>query len=470
MDEPSDPSFLHTDPGTPEHVWLADPGWWRMPLVDVDALTGRFDELLVLAAHPDDESLAVGGLVAAAHRGGLPVRVVVATDGEGSHPGASAWQPDALAAVRRREVAAAVEALAPGAVVEHLHLPDGGLADHLEELGAAVAARLRPTTLVLAPWTADGHPDHDALGQVAADAVATAGATVAHYPLWLWHWGAPADLHADVTRPGAAVPHVVELALDDLHRKTEALARHPSQTLPLGPLPGDGPVVTDAVLRRARRPVEVLLARPGTLPVRSARPVGVVAEPFDAMYAEGEHDPWGFEGSFSERRKRVLTTAVLRRPRYRRIVEVGCATGILTRELASRADEVVALDVSGEALAVARRDAPPTVRWVHGAAPRDVPEGEADLVVFSEVGYFLTPTELLETLRRVRRSLAPGGEVVLVHWRHPTEGVPLDGPTVHDVALAALADLGHRTHHEDADVLVDVLGGPESVAAVEGRR
>ncbi|MBD3785142.1 MAG: PIG-L family deacetylase, partial [Micrococcales bacterium] len=425
-------------------------------------LRDDFDELLVLAAHPDDESLGVGGLVALAGRHGLPVRVVVATDGEASHPEATAWTPELLGRVRRSEVEAAVERLVAGAVVEHLGMPDGGL-DALEEvLADAVAGRTGPRTLLLAPWLDDGHPDHDAAGRAALEAGRRSGAAVAHYPLWLWHWGTPDDLNWSRV-------HVVELDRAALDAREAALAAHRSQTTPIGPGAGDEPVVTGPVLRRARRLVEVVLAEPGVLPIRPSTTEDDTAGTFDAMY-DGDEDPWRMVGSFYEERKRALAVAALGRRRYRSALEIGCATGILTRDLAARADHVTALDVSAEALEVARRDGPPAVTWVLGGVPADVPVGRFDLVVLSEVGYFLTPLHLLETLRLVRARLAPGGEVVLVHWRHPTDGIPLDGPAVHDQARSALGDLPLRSRYEDADLLLDVLGGPVSLAAEEGRR
>jgi LmbE family N-acetylglucosaminyl deacetylase/SAM-dependent methyltransferase len=458
----SEPAFLHTDPGTPEPTWLADPRWAGRPVVDLDALPERYAELVVVAAHPDDETLAVGALVAAAHRRGVPVRVVVATAGEASHPEATAWTPQQLAGVRRDEVAEAVERLAPGATVEHLDLPDGGLDGHEDRLADLLADRCRTDTLLLAPWSADGHPDHDAAGRAASTAAQRTGAAVCHYPIWLWHWGSPDDL------PWPQV-HLVEPSVDDLRCKEDALAAHRSQSEPLGPARGDEPVVTAPVLRRARRLVETLIAEPGTLPVRDPRHEADRARPFDEMFDDSP-DPWGFHGSFYEARKRALTLSLLGQERYARVLEIGCATGVLTRDLAARADEVVAMDLSARALEEARREAPGTVRWVEGAAPDDVPDGPVDLVVLSEVGYFLRPTEWLETLRVVRDRLAPGGEVVLVHWRHPTSGIPLDGPAVHAQAATALADLGHRAAYADADLLADVWGGPASVASDEGRR
>ena len=456
------PPFHHADPGTPEPEWLLDPRWAAAPSVDVAAVARRHPEVLVAAAHPDDETLGVGGLVAALARHGAEVTVLLATDGEASHPAARAWTPDLLADLRADEAVTAVSRLAPGARVERLGLPDGGLQPAEARLVESLVEHCGPGTLVIAPWSADGHPDHDALGRAAATAAARAGATVAHYPVWLWHWGRPDDL-------AWRTVHAVELAPADIARREGALGAYPSQTLPLGPGVGEAAVVTQPLLRRARRVVEVLLADPAALPVLPPRGDADVAAPFDAMYSH-DADPWGFEGSFYEDRKRALTTAVLGRRRYGSVVEIGCADGLLTSALAARADEVVALDVSPAALDRARARGLENVRWVLGRAPNAVPPGPADLVVLSEVGYFLTPLELLETLRRVRESLADGGEIVLVHWRHPTEGVPLDGPAVHDQAAAVLSDLPHRVRHADADVLLDVWGHPVSVASDEGRR
>ena len=61
-----------------------------------------------------------------------------------------------------------------------------------------------------------------------------------------------------------------------------------------------------------------------------------------------------------------------------------------------------------------------------------------DLVVISEVGYFLRGDEWLTTLRGVRRLLAEGGELVLVHWRHPTHEIPRDGRLATEQAIAML--------------------------------
>lgn len=453
------PRFLHADPGTPESVWLGSPRWDRCPTVEIDALLEGHDRLVVASAHPDDETLGIGGLIADAAAAGLAVHVIVATAGEASHPRSKTWTPQMLAEARQREVEAAVALLAPGAQLTHLHHPDGGLADVLGELRDQLAEVLTSTSLLLAPWTDDGHPDHDSLGQAAREAAHATGCTVHHYPIWLWHWSTPENA------PWEGML-LVEPSTEALHLKRRALGRFATQTQPLSPLPGDEPVVTPEVVARAERVVEVLLDGGGGVP--ESTDADQRTADFDAMYTDST-DPWGFEGSYYEHRKRALTLAVLGRPRYERVLEVGCATGKLTQGLAQRSNSLVALDTSGRALALAALHTPSGTRWLQGTAPDDLPDGPFDLIVLSEVGYFMTPRELLATLRGVRARLAPEGEIVLVHWQHPTEDIPLDGVLVHEQAHHVL-DLPVRASYVDTDVRIDAWGAPLSIAEGEGRR
>lgn len=468
----SGPRFRHDDAGTPESEWLSSPRWEQCPVVDVARLLEDHDRLVVASAHPDDETLAVGGLIADAAAAGVEVHVVVATAGEASHPRSTVWTPQMLAGVRAQEVEQAVALLAPEAHVTHLCHADGGLAGSGATLRSELTGALTSSTLLLAPWTDDGHPDHDALGLAARDAAAEVGCALRHYPVWLWHWATPES--APWSRMLALEP-----SAEALHRKREALSRFVSQTSPLSPLPGDEPVVTTEVLARAERLVEVLLcgatAGDGENRGEPDVPADMTTDPhtdprdeqFDAMYADSA-DPWRFEGSFYEHRKRALTLAVLGRPRYERVLEVGCATGKLTERLAERSNSLIGLDTSGRALAVAALHTPSGTRWLQGTAPADLPDGPFDLVVLSEIGYFLTPGELLATLRGVRERLAEDGEIVLVHWQHATEDIPLDGVLVHEQAHHLL-DLPVRASYADQDVRIDVWGRPVSVAMEEGR-
>ncbi len=186
---------------------------------------------------------------------------------------------------------------------------------------------------------------------------------------------------------------------------------------------------------------------------------------FDDLYATGG-DPWGFTSRWYERRKYALTLAALPAQAYASGLEVGCSIGVLTAALAERVADLTALDPSRAALAAARGRVPARVRLLQGLAPADWPAGAYDLVVLSEVGYYLDPADLELLLDLVERDLAPGGTVVACHWRHPVADYPQSGDAVH----AALARWPRLSRVEEEDFLLDVLvpGGADSVARREG--
>ena len=131
---------------------------------------GDYDRVLVVSAHPDDETLGVGGLVADLADRGVALDVLVATDGERSHPvggsrarhcpgcptGAPRWSARWLGSV-------------PGDRDPHRRPGRRARSSHADTVVDAVRARSDPATLVLAPWIADGHADHDALGRACVD-------------------------------------------------------------------------------------------------------------------------------------------------------------------------------------------------------------------------------------------------------------------------------------------------------------
>lgn len=482
---PPPADFHHAEPGTDEPTWLLDPRWDETPSWSADDLLAPFARLVVLAAHPDDETLGVGGVLATAGRRGLDTHVVVATDGEQSHPHATTWTPAAVATVRHDEAARALRCLAPHASLHQLGLPDGTLARSLDGstlLTDLLTRLLVPGTLLLTPFAQDGHPDHDTLGDLAVAHVGRAAVprvALGAYPLWRWHRGRPDDL------PWQRL-ETVDVDPGALHRKAGALACHRSQVEPIGPGVADEAVLGPHCVVRFERVVETLVwvVTPEEAGLERVRDAGRGrAATFDGMFgtdgeddtggtSDGTDDPWGF-GSWYERRKRDLTLSTLPRERYERVLDVGCATGELTQRLLERAGSVTGVDVSGRALDVARRRLGDRATLRRGEIPGVLgdPEvrdgGPYDLVVLSEVGYFLTGSELLATVRAVRRLLAADGQVLLVHWRHPTSGIPLDGPTVHRQVASALG-LPVLAEVDDRDVSLRVHGAPErSVARVE---
>jgi SAM-dependent methyltransferase len=178
---------------------------------------------------------------------------------------------------------------------------------------------------------------------------------------------------------------------------------------------------------------------------------------FEAMYAEST-DPWGFASRWYERRKYALTLAALPRERYARGFEPGCSIGVLTGLLATRCDSLLATDVAAAAVAEARQALAP-YDWVDVAelaVPHDWPEGGFDLIVLSEIGYYLDADDLEVLLDRAVASLEPGGTLAAVHWRHPVADYPLRGDDVHDL-LGSSPDLHRLARHEEADLLLEIF-------------
>jgi SAM-dependent methyltransferase len=191
---------------------------------------------------------------------------------------------------------------------------------------------------------------------------------------------------------------------------------------------------------------------------------------FDRLYA-AHPDPWRFEQRWYEQRKRALTMAVLPRARFGRAFEAGCSLGLLSAALADRCDELVAIDVSAAAVAACteRLKEHPGARVLQGAVPHDWPAGRFDLVVISEIAYYLADADLDELARRAAGCLSPDGVLLACHWRHPVADYPRSGDDAHRRLAAAMRDTAALSSYRDDDVLLEVWGrDPRSVASREG--
>ena len=167
--------FTHVGPGTPASVWRQHRSWAGGPPLTLEGV----ERLVAVGAHPDDESLGAGGLIAAAREAGLPVEVVTATDGEGSHPDSPTTTGSQLAALRVEELRVAAAEL--GVQEQHLHrlgAPDGDVEHAQGDLTRRIVDLVGDgrRTVIVAPWRGDGHPDHEAAGRAAAAAARRTGA------------------------------------------------------------------------------------------------------------------------------------------------------------------------------------------------------------------------------------------------------------------------------------------------------
>lgn len=455
-------TFSHADTGTAESEWDAS-GLAVLPELPLDATELAAMTFVVLAAHPDDETLGAGGFLRRLHAAGAGIEVLLCTAGEASHPESQTTTPDQLAAVRLREFGNAVSELAPGSPWRFLQLPDGQLAAGGDRIAGAVresiAASGSPAdqVVIVAPYSFDGHTDHDVLGSVAAKVAVEGGHGLLEYPIWYWLWAAPAD---NSWRSWVRVP----LTPAEHQAKASALRAHASQTEPLSQQPGDEALLAGPFLEHFSRPWETFAWHP---PAGGANGAGDAERIFDAVHGRTD-DPWGYATSWYEKRKRALTLAILPAEEYGSGLEVGCSIGTLSVELAGRCRQFLAVDASSAALlqATERLSGHPSAQTRHLTVPHEWPEGTFDLVAVSEIGYYLTPAELAELFTRVEASMAPGGTLVLCHWRHPVAGWALDGDTVHDLARRQL-----RWHtaglYREKDFVLEVMVAPEKAPAAD---
>ena len=157
---------------------------------------------------------------------------------------------------------------------------------------------------------------------------------------------------------------------------------------------------------------------------------------FEKIY-QTNPDPWQFETSPYEREKYFASLAALPTPCYQHGFEVGGSIGVLTRLLAGRCLRLLSIDISPTAQrrARARCGDQPHVEFQIMQFPREKPGQTFDLIVLSEVGYYLSAADLLSAREWIIQALHPGGHLLLVHWTPFVEDYPLSGDEVHECFL-----------------------------------
>jgi SAM-dependent methyltransferase len=190
---------------------------------------------------------------------------------------------------------------------------------------------------------------------------------------------------------------------------------------------------------------------------------------FDQMF-EASEDPWGFRTRWYEARKRAITLASLPDAHYRSAYEPGCANGELAAALAPRCANLRVSDGAEGAVALARDRLAgfPQVEVALEWLPNDWPNQTFDLIVLSEMGFYLSETAVATLAARAKESLAATGTLLACHWRHPVEGFDLHGDSVHAILNRQLG-LHRLVHHEERDFVLAVWSSDaRSVAQREG--
>lgn len=166
--------------------------------------------------------------------------------------------------------------------------------------------------------------------------------------------------------------------------------------------------------------------------MNSSQPQSLPPSYFEKMYRENP-DPWQFETSEYEAKKYAATIATLSNPRYRSALEIGGSIGVLTEKLAGRCDNLLSIDVSetAQAKAIQRCQHLPQVRFQIMQVPQQFPDASFDLILVSEVGYYLSLPDLQKAQAHILNHLELGGHLLLVHWTLYARDYPLSGDDVH---------------------------------------
>jgi LmbE family N-acetylglucosaminyl deacetylase len=198
-------------PLTPETEWLPSLDHlvsWEPPSVPT----------LLLAPHPDDETLGAGGLIARLRGQDIPVTVVAVTDGENAYADTAN-----LGNIRASEQREALHRLGVSeSMIHRLHMPDRDVSACEDQLVDMLLPLIELGMHLVAPWQRDFHPDHEVAGRAAARVAQIKGVLVSYYLFWTWHRGTPDMLEGLL---------VERLPLTDveLEKKLHALEAHVSQ-------------------------------------------------------------------------------------------------------------------------------------------------------------------------------------------------------------------------------------------------
>ena len=171
------------------------------------------------------------------------------------------------------------------------------------------------------------------------------------------------------------------------------------------------------------------------------------ADFFNKMYEQNQ-DPWDFENSPYEREKYQATLDTIPNGKYKNVFEIGCSNGVLSEKLAKFSEHLLAVDASSIAVRNAQE------RLAHYdfvevremTVPENFPNEKFDLILFSEIGYFLSMEDLITTRDKMIESILPNGHLLIVHWTPFVEEFPLTGDEVHDLFMESAGPQGMLKH------------------------
>ena len=396
--------------------------------MNIEGLARDLGRVMIIAPHPDDESLGCGGLIAHLRAQQAEVWVLFLTNGEASHPNSKKYPPNKLGRLRKTEAIKACKILD----VEEDHLifldaGDGQLSTYLESDNSfmnklhEIFQQTRPDT-IFAPWRRDHHTDHVAASELVRRASEGMHIEVVEYPIWLWKKAK----REDWPEKEEILPFRLPVG-EVMDKKTSAIQAHVSQMTLLIDDDPEGFVFSDKLLQPFLEEYEYFFFQ------KKAKPA-VSAEYFEKLYAESK-DPWNFERSTYEQNKYKNTLKAIPKGKLKKALEIGCSNGVFTSMFAPRCEDLLAIDLSKVALESAKERCAEisNCRFLQWDIAQGLPENNFDSIILSEVGYYFKKEKLREIFKEIADKLLPKGILVMVHWTSFVPSYPLTGQQVHEI-------------------------------------
>ena len=241
--------------GTSIAAWQNWPGLHDLPRLNIAQKISPHQRVCIFAPHPDDEVLGCGGLLQQLAANGNPIVLIHVTNGTQSHPNSQIYPPQKLESIRPQESQLALQVLG---ITQHvttiaLGLTDGDVFNQQALFKEKLTAIIQSDDILITPFVHDGHPDHEATGQVVA-----AFAKQHHLPcyqvlIWAWHWAKPAD-----SRIAWHCAMRVDLTAQQAERKAQAIRCFKSQ-ITVDESTGNPPILSPQTIARISQPWEVYL-------------------------------------------------------------------------------------------------------------------------------------------------------------------------------------------------------------------
>jgi len=241
--------------GTSQDDWQNWSGLQELPPFIIEKSFPPHQRVCIFAPHPDDEVLGCGGLLQQLAANGNAITLIHVTNGTQSHPNSQIYSPESLDIIRPQESQKALEVLdiAHQVTTIALELTDGEVFSQRDQLQRKLSAFIQSDDILITTFMRDGHPDHEATGQVVISFAKQHHLTCYQVLIWAWHWAKPAD-HRIPWRCAKRL----DLTAEQLRRKIEAISCFKSQ-ITEDKSTGNPPILSAQTIARISQPWEVYL-------------------------------------------------------------------------------------------------------------------------------------------------------------------------------------------------------------------